>query len=485
MKIMMISAEFSPFAKTGGLADAVSSLSIALKQLNHEVCVVLPRYYSINKENISLQIKSMCVSAWNQDVFVDVYTTKYNNVTVYFIDYEKAFGRDGIYGSAFEPDFHDNPYRFSILCRAAFSLCHKLQWYPDIMHSHDWSSALVPVLLKNFYRTGFFSKTASIFSIHNMGYQGKYPIGAFPLLALDYSIKTTAKLEQNGFLNFLQAGIFNADYITTVSPTYAKEIQTQEGGFNLDGLLRIRSDKLVGILNGIDTDVWNPETDKYLPQNYSINNLEKKVECKKFLQKKFNLEINPSKPIFSIISRLAEQKGIHELFYPMYGCMYNLCKDFDAQFIVVGTGDKWCEQELKVLQEKLPNLKVFIGYNEELSHIVEAGSDFFLMPSRYEPCGLNQIYSQKYGTIPIVRKTGGLIDTVISYDDDKEHATGLYIYNQTPSDIYNSVKFACELYKNKKEINQIQINSMSKNVSWNLSAKNYINIYEKALALLN
>ena len=481
MKIMMISAEFSPFAKTGGLADAVSSLSIALQKLNNEVCVVLPRYYSIDKSNLTLHKKAMCVAAWNQDVFVDIYKTIFHGVTIYFIDYEKAFGRDGIYGSSYEPDFYDNPYRFSILCRAAFALCHTINWYPDVMHSHDWSSALIPVLLKHYYRNGFFSKTVSVFSIHNMGYQGKYPLSAFPLLSLDPSLKKAAQIEQNNLINLLQAGIFNADYVTTVSPTYAKEIQTSEGGFGLDGLLRVINSKLSGILNGVDTNVWNPEKDNYLCKNFSKNDLSNKNECKKFLQQYFNLEINPDKPIFGIISRLAEQKGIHELFYPMYGCMYNMCKDFDAQFVVVGKGDKWCEDELNVLQAKLPNLKVFIGYNESLSHMVEAGSDFFIMPSRYEPCGLNQLYSQIYGTIPIVRNTGGLIDTVIPYDKDKENATGLYIYNQNPEDIYKCVKFACDLYKNKDEYKKMQINAMSKDFSWNLSAQNYIKVYNEIL----
>ncbi|MBQ5646344.1 MAG: glycogen/starch synthase, partial [Treponema sp.] len=233
MKIMMISAEFSPFAKTGGLADAVSSLSISLQKLNNDVCVVLPRYYSIDKSNLTLHKKAMCVAAWNQDVFVDIYKTMFHGVTIYFIDYEKAFGRDGIYGSSYEPDFYDNPYRFSILCRAAFALCHTINWYPDIMHSHDWSSALIPVLLKHYYRNGFFSKTVSVFSIHNMGYQGKYPLSAFPLLSLDPTLKKAAQIEQNNLINLLQAGIFNADYVTTVSPTYAKEIQTSEGGFGL------------------------------------------------------------------------------------------------------------------------------------------------------------------------------------------------------------------------------------------------------------
>lgn len=484
MKILMVSAELFPFAKTGGLADAVAALSKALSECGNEVKIIIPRYYKIDRTKLSLHSNGVCINMGNQDIVADFYTTTLadSNVTVYFVDYEKLYGREGIYGSCVEPDYFDNPIRFSLLARAAFALCENLNWIPDIIHSHDWSSCLVPVLLK-YYRTSnllIFRNTESVLTIHNMGYQGKYHFNAFKFLGLPDVARQSLGFEQFDFINFLKAGITCADFITTVSPTYSNEIKTPLGGFGLDGLIRVRSDSVFGILNGADTTEWNPISDKYLPKNYSVENISGKRECKKILQKKFSIPINEDVPIIGMVTRLAEQKGISEVFSPMYGCMYRMCFELKAQFVIVGSGDSWCEKEIKLLTEKLPNLGSYIGYNEEMSRLVEAGSDFFLMPSKYEPCGLNQIYSMLYGTIPIVRYTGGLADTIEKYDEISGTGTGFIFYDLTPDAIFNTVKYAIKIFnENKAHYRNMQQKGMRKQFLWTDAAKKYLEIYKK------
>lgn len=403
MKILMVTSETVPFAKTGGLADAVSALALILKKQGHDVRIVMPRYYKIDRTKLKPIEAPLAVAAGQIETWVKVYesTLPSSDVPVYFIDHEQCFGRDGIYGTKAEPDFHDNPYRSAVLCHGAFQLCRLLGWYPDIMHAHDWFCALVPVLLRHVCRNGYFAHTASVFTIHNLGYQGWYSKDSFLALGLDWNLYHGAGLERNGCINLLQSALSCADMITTVSPTYAQEIQTEDGGFGLDGLLRVRRDVVRGVLNGCDLDTWNPKTDKYIPYKFDSKNLANKAKCKAEVQKKLGLPVNPDVPLFGIITRLADQKGIAEVFAPSYGSIYNICSQMDVQFAILGSGEKWCEDEINALQSKLPNLRAFIGYDEGLSHLIEAGSDFFLMPSRYEPCGLNQMYSMLYGTLPI------------------------------------------------------------------------------------
>ncbi|MCR5062900.1 MAG: glycogen synthase, partial [Treponema sp.] len=356
-------------------------------------------------------------------------------------------------------------------------------WYPDIMHAHDWSAGLVPVILKHLCRREeAFKNTASIYTIHNMGYQGKYSKNNYPDLGLPWDLYHGANFEQYGDINLMQAAIASADMITTVSPTYAKEIQTPEGGFGLDGLLRVRSDRIRGIVNGVDTKIWNPQTDPYLPENYSVTSLEGKAACKRELQETMGFEINPDIPVIGIVTRLADQKGIGPLFGPNYGCMYTLCMKLKVQVALLGSGEKWCENEIRSLQSRLPNFKAVLCYKEDLSHLIEAGSDFFLMPSKYEPCGLNQMYSLLYGTLPIVRRTGGLADTVENYNEKTGDGTGFMLDNLTPSAVFNTVGWALYAYYNKKEhIKKMQKKAMKSNFSWDTSANNYVQIYKTAL----
>ena len=484
MKILMVTSETVPFAKTGGLADAVSALALILKKQGHDVRIVMPRYYKIDRTKLKPIEAPLAVAAGQIETWVKVYesTLPSSEVPVYFIDHEQCFGRDGIYGTKAEPDFHDNPYRSAVLCHGAFQICRMLGWYPDIMHAHDWFCALVPVLLKHVCRNGYFAHTASVFTIHNLGYQGWYSKDSFPALGLDWNLYHGAGLERNGCINLLQSALSCSDMITTVSPTYAQEIQTPDGGFGLDGLLRVRKDVVRGVLNGCDLDTWNPKTDKYIPYKFDSKNLSNKAKCKAEVQKKLGLPVDPDVPLFGIITRLADQKGIAEVFAPTYGSIFNICSNMNVQFAILGSGEKWCEDEINSLQSKLPNLKAYIGYDEGLSHLIEAGSDFFLMPSRYEPCGLNQMYSMLYGTLPIVRRTGGLADTVEQYNEFSGEGTGFLFDSLTPGAIYDTVGWATYAYYNKKDhIKKMQVRGMTKDFSWDKSAEGYMNVYSEAL----
>ncbi|MGP1458436.1 MAG: glycogen synthase GlgA [Treponema sp.] len=484
MKILMVSSEAVPFAKTGGLADAVSALSKSLAAKKHDARILIPRYYHIDRNTLSLFKAQLAVDMGGYEIYADIYTAdlgKEAKVPVYFIDYEPLYGRDGIYGAGAEGDYRDNPLRFSLLARAAFALSRSLNWLPDIMHSHDWSGALVPVLLKNGMGGQEFKKTASVFTIHNMGYQGSYPLEDAGMLGMGYGDICAAGLEYFGRLNFLKGAVSSADIITTVSPTYAREIQTQADGFGLDGLMRERAASLAGIVNGADTHDWNPRSDKHLPASYDESDMSGKKICRRALQKHFGLPEDDARAIIAMVTRLVQQKGIAEVFAPTYGCLYRICTELPVQFVVLGSGEAWCENEIRELERKLPNFKSYIGYNEKLSHLIEAGADLFLMPSHYEPCGLNQIYSELYGTLPIVRRTGGLADTVEDYNG-KSGGTGFVFDYISPDAVFDAVKRAVGVFTgNKSAFAKMQSAAMRKTFSWEESADKYIETYKRAL----
>jgi starch synthase len=490
MKILMVSSEAIPFAKTGGLADMVSSLSISLAKLEHEVKIIIPRYYSVDREGLKILPGALGVPVGGGEEWGAVYTasmpgsTKKNPVAVYFIDHEIYFGRDGIYGTPFEPDFLDSPRRFTFFCRAAFQLCRKIDWYPDVVHAHDWPAALTPVYLKYAERVpdspGGFENAVSILTIHNLGYQGIYSKSNFDYTGLGWDVFYNAGFEDWNMLNFLKAGLYSADRLNTVSPNYAEETKIQAHGFRLDGVLRYRSADYSGILNGIDTKVWNPQKDTRIPQNYSVTEMEGKAAAKQALQKYFGLVQDSNVPVVGMITRLTEQKGVGDLFGPSFGSLWSICHDMKLQFVLIGTGETWCEYEIKSLASRLPNFKAYIGYSEELSHLIEAGSDFFLMPSRYEPCGLNQMYSLVYGTLPIVRRTGGLVDTVENYNESKGTGTGFMFDDLTPLAIYNTVGWAVwTWYNHPDHITAMRKRAMKQAFSWEKSAKEYVAMYEE------
>ena len=477
----MITSEATPFAKTGGLADMVSSLSSALKEYNIDVRIIMPRYYRINKDKLEQLPSSIKIPMPYGDEWAAVFKGELPNskVPVYFLEHEELYGRDGVYGYTPDQGFYDNARRYSFLCRAVFQICRMIKWIPHVAHCHDWASALVPYILRKEEYSREFSGTFSMLTIHNLGYQGTFPLTDVCLVKRNLSGRDISDLEFDGALNFLKTGIIFSDCITTVSPTYAKEIQTSQYGERLDYLLRSRKKDVFGILNGVDYITWNPETDAFIsPNNFSASKMANKKKVKKDLQKEFGLPLDENIPVFGMVTRLVSQKGIVELCYPTIGSLYNICNDFKLQFVILASGDKWCEEELKILTSQLPNLKIWIGYNDRIAHIIEAGSDFFLMPSKYEPCGLNQMYSMRYGTIPIVRNTGGLADSVENYNEETGEGTGFVLNDLTPLSIYNTVGWALSIwYNKKKDINNIKKRGMKKDFSWTKSADEYIKLY--------
>ncbi|MDR2702061.1 MAG: glycogen synthase [Spirochaetaceae bacterium] len=537
LKILMCASEAVPFAKTGGLADAVSSLSLALAQLGHEVKIFMPRYYGIDRGKLTKLEGALGVPMSGGEEWSAIYTTQLpanetaakepaakepaakgpaakvstakgaaakdtaakdvaakKPVQVYFIDHENFFGRDGIYGTPFEPDFMDNPRRFAFFCRACFQLCRKIGWYPDVLHAHDWPAAMAPVYLRYQERyavpniidgvteTGSFEKTVSLLTIHNLGYQGIYSRDSFFYTGFGWDVFYHAGFEDWNMMNLLKAGINSADRITTVSPTYARETLSQQGGFRLDGVLRYRGEAYTGILNGIDTEVWNPRLDKYIPAPYSAKDMKGKARAKEELQRRYGLPETATVPVIGMVCRLTDQKGIGELFGPAYGSAFSICRDMDIQFVFLGSGDAWAEHEISNLSSRLSNFKAYIGYDEEISHLIEAGSDFFLMPSRYEPCGLNQLYSLNYGTIPIVRNTGGLADTVQNYNQETGEGTGFMFDYLSPNSIYDTIGWAVwAWYNKKKDIDAMRSRGMIQDFSWKKSALEYMGLYRKAL----
>ena len=452
-KILMLSSEAVPFAKTGGLADVVTALSAQLKAMGHDVRIPMPRYYHIDRGSFIKHEAAIGIPLGHGEEWTAAYEGRLpgTEVPVYFLDHERFFGRDGIYGNRADEGFPDNAARFALLSRGAFQLCRMLHWTPDVIHCHDWPAAPACYILKKEEQQSQFRETKSVLTIHNLGYQGIFSLEDACYIQPETDAINLATLEFSGALNFLKSGIITADKITTVSPTYAEEIKRPEYGFNMDGILNYRGTDLTGILNGIDYSLWNPSDDEYIaPNNFSADNITGKAAAKKTLQQTMGLKADRNAPLVGIVSRLVEQKGFSELCAPGYGSLYSICRNMDFQFVILGSGDSWCEDELQRLSEILPNLAVKIGYDNQLAHLIEAGSDFFLMPSRYEPCGLNQMYSLSYGTLPIVRRTGGLADTVENYNQENGSGTGFIFDDLRPDVLYNVMEWVAETWKDRR-----------------------------------
>lgn len=482
LRILFVASECTPYAKTGGLGDVVAGLSKTLRRMGHDARVVLPLYASIDRAKFGIQFESpCCVHRGNkEEQWIGLHTaTLENRVPVWFVDCDRFFGRPGIYHDS-SGEYGDNAFRFALLSRAAMQICKDQSFIPDVMHVHDWPTALVAVFLKTADRIlSPLSNTASVLTIHNVGYQGHCHVSAFPYIGVGWEHYTPDIFEDHGKINLLKAGIHFADALTTVSPTHAREILDPVGGMGLAPYLNNRRDDLFGILNGADYEQWNPETDKLIPARFSANDLTGKTICKSSLQQRFNLEQRAEWPLFGIVSRFAQQKG----FDLLANALPRALSSMYFQLVVLGTGDHHTEDFFRWLQAAYPGrVGAHIGFSNELSHLIEAGSDFFLMPSLYEPCGLNQMYSMKYGTLPVVRATGGLDDTVQNYNERTGEGTGFKFVAPTDSALYDTIGWAVSTWFDRPHhIAQLRRQAMAQEFSWKMSAQKYVEVYQHAL----
>lgn len=470
----MVTSEVVPFSKSGGLADVVGALPQALNNKKQDARIIVPAY-NTSKEDAGEFVCSLDVPMLAAAQKVEIRQKVVDKVIYYFVCHPMYGQRLGIYGdTSFQP-YEDNFSRFTVLCKAALMMCEAIGWKPHIIHCHDWTTGLVPYLLK-VKNSQFYMGTKTIFTIHNLAYQGTFPRMDF----LFSNCKPNQQLFSNGQINMLQAGLVYADFITTVSPTYAKEIQTQAQGCGLEAIICKRKNRLKGIINGIDVNEWNPQKDPLIPYHFSSGRMGGKDKLKAEIQQTFGLEQRPNVPLFAMISRIASQKGFDIILQNLE----QMLNELDLQFIIIGTGDSTIEKALKDIQSRCKNLSVNILFSNKIAHLVEAGSDFFLMPSRYEPCGLNQLYSLRYGTIPIAHKTGGLADSIIDIDEYPEKGTGLLFDELSAENIKKHVIRAIQLY-NRTEGNgclkNIRKRAMEQDFSWEASAKEYIALYESIL----
>lgn len=483
LKIVFVTSECVPFAKTGGLGDAVAGLSKALHRLGHDVRIVMPLYSAVDYHRHGLQfLNSACIHMGHgEENWVGIHTAKLDGeVEAWFVDHGRYYHRPGLYSDG-PNDYTDNAYRYGLLCKAAMQFCKDLNFVPDVMHLHDWTAAPTAAFLKTWDAFASpLSNTASVLTIHNIGHQGKYHAGVMGYYGLGNEHFTPDKFEDFTGVNLLKAGIHFADAITTVSPTHAREILEPIGGQGLEGRLQHRQADVTGILNGVDYEHWSPATDKFLPANYSAANLKGKALCKAELQKRFGLDVRPDVPLFGVVSRFAAQKG----FDLLTGALPRTLNDMAMQFVVLGTGSRETEDFFNWLHAIYPQrVGVYIGFSNELSHLIEAGSDFFLMPSLYEPCGLNQIYSLAYGTLPVVRATGGLADTVENYNEATGDGTGFVFNLPTTQALYDSIGWAVSTwYDRPQHYKKMQQAAMKKQFLWETSAQQYVEVYKKAVA---
>lgn len=474
-KILFVTSEAHPLIKTGGLADVCGSLPKALAELSQDIRLIIPNYQALKT---SESVRFMCsIRVDNRNINILETRMPDSQVIVWLVDYPSYFNYPGNpYVDEQGESWPNNAERFGLFCRIAVEAAMdrvNQDWKPDVVHCNDWQSGLVPALL-SFEN----DRPSTIFTIHNMAYQGLFPASAAATLNIPGQLWHPAGLEFHGMLSFIKGGLVYADYITTVSPTYALEIQTAEFGYGLEGLLEHRKEFLGGIINGIDLDQWDAEKDPYIAQTYSLSTLDKKQLNKVALQTKFSLPVKGDIPLFGLIGRLVAQKGIDMILE----CLPEMMT-MDIQFVLLGSGDKEFEKQLKDLALLYPDkIAVQIGYDEALAHLIEAGADVFLMPSRFEPCGLNQMYSQRYGTIPIVRKTGGLADTVMDSLPttlaDKT-ASGIVFSEASASALLEAIKRTLILYSMPNTWKKMQTNAMNKNFSWQRSAQEYLELYEK------
>ncbi len=483
MKILMLASEAVPLAKTGGLADVAGALPLELARLGHEVRLVLPRYAGLDAEAIKSPKSVPLQIPWGGvelPVELETGVIGGGKVAVTCIRHDPFFDRAGLYGEG-GSDYPDNLDRFALFCRAALEAYGQPGKAPDMVHAHDWQAALAVVYLKTLYQDDpAWAKTRTLFTVHNIGYQGRFPVTSYDATGLPWSEYTPERLEFYGQVNVLKGGLVYADMLNTVSPTYAREIQTDEFGHGLDGVLRDRKDRLSGVLNGIDTAIWNPGTDPHLAARYSAADPTGKKACKRALQREMKLPAR-NVPLLGLISRLAFQKGI-DLIVDILPKLLTM----DVQMVVLGSGEAQYHTFLTELRERYPGkLALRLGFDDPLAHRIEAGADILVVPSRYEPCGLTQLYSLRYGTVPVVRGTGGLADTVVPYlpGAAADHATGFAFEAAHSEVLLNSLMLALQVYRDKGEWHGLMSRGMKQDFSWKRSAKQYVELYKRAMAV--
>lgn len=480
LSILFVTSEVVPFAKTGGLADVSAALPLALTELGHDVRIVVPKYGTVSERRNRIheikRLKDIPIMVAGEETMATVKSSQVVNsrakVQVYLVTNDKYMEPvKGIYQNpATGKDFPNNDERFIFFQKSVLETCVRLGWRPDVIHCNDWQTALIPAFLKELYsKDNFFAHTRVVFTIHNMAYQGIFPASTFEKTGLPAKVFTSAGAEFSGNINFVKAGIVYADAFSTVSPSYAKEIMGAAHGYGLEGVVKKHKDKLFGILNGVDTEVWNPETDKQIDTKYSKASLEGKFENKTALAAKFNMVADLDTPVVGMIGRMVQQKG-YDL---VIDAIDDLAKT-GIQFIVMGEGEKKYQAALEKAARKYKNVALVPAYDEEMAHMIQAGADILLMPSQFEPCGLNQLYALAYGTVPIVHKTGGLADSITDYNPKKGIGNGFVFTQYTPEGMVEALQRAIALYRDEEKWEALQLAIMDEDRSWKASAAEYV-----------
>ena len=484
--ILFVTSEVTPFIKTGGLADVSATLPLALVELGHDVRIIAPKYGNISERRNRIheikRLKDIPIMVSGKETMATVKSSQVVNskakVQVYLVtndDYLEPY-KGAYVNPKTGKDFANNDERFIFFQKAAIETCFRLGWKPDIIHCNDWQTGLIPVFLKELYTDNdFFKKTKTVFTIHNLSYQGEFPESSFASTGLSEELFSPSGVAHNGKLNMMKAGIVFADAVTTVSPTYAKEIMKKEYGAGLEGVIRKHKNKLHGILNGVDTEIWNPAIDKLIEEKYDADSLTGKYENKTALAKAFGLEANLDTPIICMIARMVEQKG-YDL---VISAMDDIVK-MGAQVVIMGEGTGKIPKALeKEAKKHKKNVGLKIGYDEETAHLMQAGADILLMPSQFEPCGLNQLYAMAYGTVPVAHDTGGLSDSIEMYNAAKKTGTGFLFKNYSAGDMLKTLEQAVTLFReDEEEWENLQLRGMETDNSWRVSAEEYSsNVY--------
>ncbi|HEY4301788.1 MAG TPA: glycogen synthase GlgA [Candidatus Didemnitutus sp.] len=479
LRVLFVSPEVEPFVKAGGLGDMVGALPKDLAALGHDVRITCPLYGSVKRiGEWKVREDALGVDVGREARWARVWQTSLPGVAVpvYFLEHDWFFARPEVYSS-----WSDNSHRFAFMCRAALTLCEQMEWIPDVIHCHDWTTGLVPVLLNTVLRDRPMGRAATVFTIHNLEHQGYSDKGLVTYARLPWSEFRQDSIESYGQVNLMKAGLYHATKLTTVSPTYAAEIRTPGGGFGLDHVLRWRGADLIGIVNGIDAASWDPATDATLAAPYSAANLAGKAECKRALQQQMGLAVEPRVPVIGVVARFASQKGL-DLFADALPSLMEGPRPVQAA--VLGGGDPQLEATFRALARQYPGrVAVQIGFDAKLARRIQAGADLFAMPSRSEPCGLTQMYAMRYGTPPVVRATGGLLDTVDNYEAGRGRGTGFVFHDPTPAALFGTLDWAVAAYLDHAEDFQgLQQRAMAQDFAWRKSAEKYVEVYEWAMA---